>query len=128
MSELNDDVLVIARWCWPDRSWRAWGRSEQAEVYRESDGLCMAEWWPCDGLGYRESIADAEKILIERGHADRYGREPARALYPDGESWMEGARFAVTTTWHIIGKLATAPLDVRVKALAAVIRSLAEAR
>jgi hypothetical protein len=59
------------------------------------------------------NVRNAERVLIERGHAEEYGRALIRELnlYPLGSD--EDAALC-----------ATAPLDARLRAMAAVIRGL----
>ncbi len=124
----ESDALVVARWCWPSERW-----SETAYVDRDGvrrvgalqgarpTRFCSEE---------HEDVADAERVLIERGHAEAYGRALWVEVLDDVSSNEEekadtrrsgmldihrGADFA---------NLATAPLEARVRAMAATIRDL----
>jgi hypothetical protein len=108
------DALLIARWCWP------------GVEYREDEWGNAVEVLDCQNLFLRNdwrAIHHAERILIERGHAEAYGKalmqqDGIEIHYCDSNS-MSDHEFCAEAA-----KLATAPLDARVRALAATIRAL----
>lgn len=124
MSE--SDALIVARWCWPERLWVEWGDGKQAsdvtgrvDVQGNPIGAC--NWWPRDFEFERDSFADAEQVVIARGLAERYGS--ALALEVLGPVWeLQPGPTICNITGVEFAKLATAPLPVRLRALAAVAR------
>lgn len=129
------DALTIARWCWPDCFWGEWPSGTQAiKLTGRNDAngnpISIAEWWPadedyCTRGATRESIADAERILIERGLESEYGHAIAIELQYDSRGSDRGM-FLIEATEDDFAKIATAPLAARVRAMAAVIRALEE--
>jgi hypothetical protein len=113
----DSDALTIARWCWPE--------DEGDDYYGPKATFCLGmeellRGEKQDGLAMW-AVRAAERIVMELGHAKTYGRELARhfgfktpILMDDG-----GAEHSIR-----LAMAATAPLDVRVRAMAAVIRSL----
>lgn len=125
----NDDALTVARWCWPEQTW---GIDHKGQVY--SHGVqcfsCGHIEWGKDGtkthmLVTHADIADAERVLIERGMAEAYGFELAKTCglcvgyAPHYRGNME------RDLCLAYAKAATASLDARVRAMAATIRLLA---
>ncbi len=112
--EQESDALTVARWCWPESTWIL--------VHDEpmtSDGLVFSEG-EHDSLDGWYAVEDAERVLVERGEVEAYGFALWLCLF--GESAhdaYEGAEFA---------KIAMAAPEVRVRAMAAVIRALKEKR
>lgn len=107
----ESDALVIARWCWPEPD--EWTVSDMPWVIRDTDDGQTPD---CFDPSSPHDIADAERVLIERGHAEAYGRALAFELSIDGYDDL----------WEFCAAAATAPLDARVKAMAATIRGLAK--
>lgn len=116
------DALTIARFCWPERSWR-----------HDTDGIAPDDVVISDGPEFAiyrdfteiDDVRVAELAVIERGLAKEYGKA---LLVELGMRGQEG-----DGSWTISmlpgidhAKLATAPLDARVRALAAVIRAQEE--
>lgn len=114
----DSDALLIARWCWPGRTWRE-GPNGVDDIIVETDAGIRFKDDPKSFLVCRhEDVSAAESVLLSRGHAVAYGRE----------LWIEfvgsdADRFGVDG-WARYAWVATAPLDCRVRALAAVIREL----
>jgi hypothetical protein len=91
----------------------------------ESDALTIAKF-----VGYltperfdpelHDNVRDAERVLIERGYGDKYGQALCGEVLG-----LEGAHpdNVYLPTMADATKLATSPLDARVRAMAAVIRS-----
>lgn len=107
MAEVNEsDALTIARWCWADKPWQHF-----------SDTACSA-WTSTKSLDWMAVDSWKEIHAAERGLAEEYGR----ALYHElsGEDWDPGALLEFFADQYT--KTATAPLDARVRAMAAVIR------
>lgn len=115
-------ALVIARWCWPELPWEQ-AISDVQDVRTEVAGEVQA-LMDCDKCGHADDrfwnahdakdVTAAERILIERWHADAYGM----ALCDDFE-WVHA-----DLSMAEVAKIATAPLDARVRAMAAVIEKL----
>jgi len=97
----ESDALAIAKWCWPEVS---------GEIGINPMRAHNPAYWPHDW------VYQAELILIERGYEFEYGNELSAVL--GLESSYEGYGF------EDIAMAATATLDVRVRAMAAVIKSL----
>lgn len=108
---MNDDALTVARWCWPEPD--EWTVSDMPYVIRDTDDGRMPE---CFDPSSPHDVHEAEDVLIERGHAEAYG------------AWLTSELFGrqVVNTSERAALIATAPLDARVKAMAAVIRWLAK--
>lgn len=102
---MNDDALIVARWCWPGLTW-CWD-VDSGLVFSSA----FVQGWPrCVG-----EIEDAERLIMERELlAERYGRALAGELGLD----------CYDDLWEFCAKAATAPLETRVRALASVIRSI----
>lgn len=100
-----DDALDVARFCWPDPSWRC----------HHEDGVPCRDYmhWPCafDPSSVHH-IAAAERVLVERGLGEEYGRELA----------FEVLRGNVMDRWGCVLAGALAPLDARLRAMARVVR------
>ncbi len=115
-SPTPDDLLALARFCWPDREWTSCPIG--ARTRRRLDATMDAHW----SAGKRDHVSAAEAVLIERGLGIRYIRQLAKALRfvpaPDGHRYSE--------TDAMI--LATAPLDARVRAMVEVVRQHEHAR
>lgn len=119
MSDLpKDAVLRIVRFCWPHGQW--FMDSSVTLVAFDRSPVHQAK----GAAGYFDpalgsSVNAAEAVLIERGHAEAYGRAlldvVATPELADKEGKADPALFAA---------LATAPLDARVRAMAAVIEKL----
>ena len=124
------DALTIARWCWPKYTWK---EGIESEVYTEecgTDDSCW-EFWPdeyggrpqdCEQNG-RKGVSDAESVLIECGLAENYGNALCWELWGN----KNHPEFKFRGDWAPnlgadLAELATAPLNVRVRAMAAVIR------
>lgn len=107
-----NDAMTIALWCWP-----AEVKPNMVKPKGEFSVIVFSvDDWSESELN-RYGVHDAERILTERGLAEEYGRALERELSDsfddDGEP-----------TWADSARMATAPLDARVRAMAAVIRSL----
>ncbi len=115
----DSDALAIARFCWPEQTWEPFRDSTEAHAVNEL-GECAG---PHFSGRTRAGLALAECALVERGHAEAYGRALVKEIRWDGpELPAETPSGAVLFGWY--AHLATAPLDARVRAMAAVIRSL----
>lgn len=115
-----NDALTVARWCWPQELPDGW-------IWCDDGTYSLAIFDPdsadCNGNDQAlHGVRDAERVLIERGHADAYGKAIAREL--DQESYLPGASFAVTTSWFMLAMIATLSPAARIRAMAAVIRTL----
>jgi hypothetical protein len=103
------DVLLIARWCWPEHGWHDVGQNRAERD--DSDSYC-AEFFDLDEL---EDVRAAELIIIGRGLLREYEatidqivlKESSCRNFPD---------------WDFYATVATASLDVRVRAIATAIR------
>lgn len=103
-----DAALRIARFCRPDLEWRA---SKIVGVVRapSQHPQCVDERFDIE---VPEKVAAAERAIVEHGLGEEYGRELMWAIPNTHLSSALGA------CW-----LATAPLDVRVRALLAVVEA-----
>lgn len=116
-----EDALDVARFCWPDKPWQVEDEhGDPTFVFavwhhdvRHSDKLDEAAWSGEDAA----DIAAAERVLVERGLKNEYGRELIYALREDGDVHI-GRPF----TDDDATSLATAPLDLRLRAMARVVR------
>ena len=110
----ESDALVIARWCWPAPDWK-WHEAD--DIAPAGCVCCGNEFWPIEP----RHVHDAESVLIERGLAAEYGH----ALQMQEGIDIGYCRDAPTAEFDTeVTKVAHAPLEVRVKAMAATIRSL----
>ena len=118
-SRLSEDALDVARFCWPEHEWKSLDRGLSA--CRRAD--CRPGWnftdyltiWRADN---REDIAAAERVVVERGLGEEYGKWIAVELGPPPES--------LERYFGYVAKIATAPLDARLRALAVVARKQLE--
>lgn len=121
---MDSDALVVCRWCWPCCEWK-----EAPEIDGEKAARHVVDYMSCKrGHPMGDfTLADddfygvncAERVLIERGLAEAYGRELVAELgirtFSGGGGWTE--------PWAIAVHAAAAPLDARIRALAAVVRA-----
>lgn len=107
-----NDALTIARWCWPDAN--EWRMSETGDwALRDTDDGRLPDSFD-PSIPY--DVIYAEEVVIERGLRRQYGNELHKIVaeesgvgdFPDGD-------------WD--ATIATAPLDARVRAMAAAIRA-----
>ena len=113
MTQLPNDVaLRIVRWCWPERVW-----------VRDPDGidpdLAYSDGPPFSiyrDFTERDDVAHAERVVIERGLAEDYGCALVDELGFGGPPGPDGP-----SLYEVWGKIATAPIEARVRALLAVI-------
>ena len=121
MSDLpNDAVLRIVRFCWP---------GFDPDLQPVSDGTHIIatfapESWTADDFSCY-GVRDAERILIERGHAEAYGREVFEAL--NSRSRYGGLSLCdadYEPRFDVLAQFITLSLDARVRAMAAVIEKL----
>lgn len=63
------DALKIALWCWREVRWT---EGEDGRAYSADH----TQGWP-RGL---DDIADAERLMVSRGHGERYGRALIEAV------------------------------------------------
>lgn len=105
-SRLSDDALDVARFCWPDPSWRC----------HHEDGVPCRDYmhWPCAfDPSSVEHIAAAERVLVERGLGQRY---------VDALIGIYACEVADTWPYKYDVWALVAPLDARLRALARVVR------
>lgn len=104
-------ALTIARWCWPEEYWKTYGDESDSCLFGTESDFSADDW---------SDVNAAELVLIERGHAEAYGR----AL------WERTADVPRNTPgmWMKYALIATAPLDARVRAMSAVIEKLEAGR
>jgi hypothetical protein len=102
------DAQLVAKWCWPNEDWQ--------RLCAENGPDFPFRWGGLHG---------AERVVIERGLAEQYGAELVAALGLFGRDVRE---WPVSADGEDFAKLATAPLEVRVRALAAVVRAQTEAQ
>lgn len=131
----ESDALLIARWCWPKCDWTdgAWEAGDGRDVFKD-EAWRRRTYVGDHGLenevevfGTRDQHASivhaAERVLIERGHAEAYGKALWREIYPRGDprvgEFAAGLLIPFDVAFH-----ATIVLDVRVRAMAAAIRAL----
>lgn len=116
MTTEPSDALTVARWCWGDRPWHmhtsesvwpCWHQDQESAVF-------------CGDYG--ADVAAAERILIERGHGEAYGTALIREIAPP---WpIRGPTVSFAYLGEAACAFATAPLAVRLRAMAEVIRHL----
>ena len=119
MTDLTPDAaLIIARWCWPGRNWYTIADDDGAHpIWDDPCSHCGERKRPKRTSFYIESddIRVAELVLIERGLAGEYGDALAEELdVYCNHNWEDNPSPA-------FAKLATAPLDARVRAILTVI-------
>lgn len=118
----DSDALTIARWCWPGRTWRE-GRYGVDDIGIETaDGFRFKDDPKSLLVTRPEDVHAAERVLIERGHAEAYGLA-LHALVVCEQPWDGKRGIIPDITANEIAQLATAPLDARVRAMVAVIRA-----
>jgi hypothetical protein len=122
------DALDIARWCWPEGTWKLRAGKTGLGVFAvrvddylrtpagESGGVPIYE---CSAQttfqqGSVHDVAAAEAVVIERGLAKAYG---CALLTELSQEQLEGF-----SGFEELARIATAPLAARVRALAAVVR------
>jgi len=108
-------ALKIARFCWPHEPWQ-----DSASMRLATGGITGTPFI----LDRMEDVALAEAVLIERGLGEAYGRALVDTM--EGHSTYAGKRDDdgvefVETDFADIALFATAPLDVRVRAIVRVI-------
>lgn len=103
-----DDLLALARFCWPDREWTKCPVG--ARTRRRLDATMDAYWAAAD----RDHVSAAEAVLIERGLGNAYLGHMIfeyHALEAHGDTGMN------YDVWALV-----APLDARVRAMVEVVR------
>jgi hypothetical protein len=122
----ESDALTVAKWCWPTIGWRPGrhGDINYAAADCNLNALGSRVWSP---LQDANDANCAERVLIERGLASAYGKallqqDGIEIHYCDSHS-MSDPEFCAESA-----KLATASLDARVRAMAAVVRAQTEAK
>jgi len=104
------DALEIARWAWPDKRWSERIDRSTACVWIDLKRSASGEF----DVGRFDSLQDAELVLIERGLAEEYGQKLWAEVWDRPFGLGNGLSIA---------RIATAPLDARVRAILAVIRA-----
>lgn len=112
-----DDALDVARFCWPGEDWSidALGRVA-GPPSTDADGCIFREVWEPAA-----HIAAAERVLVERGLGEEYGR--ALAINVLGSSWeLQPGKNLCNITGVEFAAIRTAPLKVCLRAMARVVR------
>jgi hypothetical protein len=119
MTTEPSDALTVARFCWPENTWHATESYWCPHVARRIPALRSSRF----EADNRSHVAEAERILIERGHGAAYGRalwEELRSSLPDRVRAPE----LKEDQWEQMAAIATAPRAVRLRAMAETIRNL----
>jgi hypothetical protein len=106
----ESDALTIARWCWPEEQWH----QNYANVLPSTAGGIGFDDTSMDDPDGYFAVSDAERVVIERGHGRAYGLALLDHLDIGITAWCSDHAEVI----------ATAPLDARMRALAATIRAV----
>ena len=121
---MESDALIVAKWCWPEHDWSVMGVSPVG--CKRGTDTTMAYFepkrWTTDADLREFGVIDAERVVIERGLAEAYGKE--LAYLAPGATETPSSRPYLTIFYSDVAAFATATQEARVRALAAVIRNL----
>lgn len=119
----TDDALDVARFCWPNFTWKGgalwcvWTEEYGNDSYCWRFTPDRFDSAPQDGSQKGiHGISAAERVLVERGLGEAYGRELIRQLI------IPSNTVTPVLLWSEITTIRTAPLEVCLRAMARVVR------
>jgi hypothetical protein len=125
--KLTSDALTVARWLPGSTPAHALDAEPELGIPATFD---PRSWESHDHA--RFGVRDAERVLVERGHEEAYGKALAHAVLVDSPMIDRTPCGARDVWWRMSGEdaaaIAMAAPEVRVRAMAAVIRAIEATR